>query len=112
MKSDFATDRQTSPNDNAAAAISGQPASRDTRQPLQVPVLEAAFLLSISRMTLYRMRERGEISFGCYRGKAMVSTAELMRVHKLMSGVPLNMSAWVPACVLKKARPKKVKLKQ
>lgn len=80
--------------------------------PLQVAVRRAAVMLGISRMTLYRMRERGEINFGCYRGKAMVSTAELMRVHKLMSGGQPNSLGCVPECIPKIHRPKKVKLNQ
>jgi hypothetical protein len=32
------------------------------------------------------MRDRGEIRFARYRGKSMVATAEVMRVHRLMVG--------------------------
>lgn len=54
--------------------------------PMQMSVRRAAVILGLSRMTLYRMRERGEIKFACHRGKAMIAVEEVKRVHWEMTG--------------------------
>lgn len=48
--------------------------------PLQVPLNEAARLLSYSRSTLYRMEAAGEIAFRRHRGRTYVLMSEVRRL--------------------------------
>jgi excisionase family DNA binding protein len=50
---------------------------------LQVPVKEAARLLSMCRATLYRMHKDGELTFNKVRGRTFVRMSELERVASL-----------------------------
>jgi hypothetical protein len=86
-------------------------------EPLQVPIKHAAHMLGVCRETLYRMRKDNEITFGRFRGRAMVPMAEIKRVHAQLYPQPqadpdniTQQPVGEPVGEPKKCRPKKVKL--
>ena len=80
------------------------------RAPLQVSIYEAAYMLGVCRMTLYRMRAAGEIHFGKLRNRTMVPMAEVHRVHKATAAAGAPNPVTQPVIQPRIRRPKKVKL--
>lgn len=59
-------------------------------KPLQVSIKEAIRLIGLSRSTLYRMDDSGEIKFNRVRGRTMIPMDELERVSTLSVGEPVG----------------------
>lgn len=83
------------------------PSEPDPDEPLSVSVKRAAHLLGISSRTLYRMERANEIRFTRCLSRTVVSMAEVRRVGE---GRPAEVRAEEPPPVLRRPRPKKIKL--